>query len=121
MFEVKLTKKMGRGLFATKNIKKDTLVHRAEFIKIFDEELNNCPTLAKYAFAYNKKYSMLVLGHGSLFNHSDSPNIESWITKYDGREVMDFYATKNIKKGEQLFIYYGGEEYAYYDLIKNKS
>lgn len=118
MIKVLQTKTMGRGIFATQDIPKDTSIHVAEFIKVLDKEVNNCPTFAKYVFTYTKKYSILCLGVGSLFNHADKPNVGAWITKLQGREVMEFFTDRDIKAGEQLFISYGGKEYAFYHLLK---
>lgn len=121
MIEVKKTKTMGRGVFATQDIPANTTIHLADYIKVPEEEVNNTPTFAKYVFQYSKKYSALSLGVGSLFNHSDNPNAEVCFSKVGEREVMEFYSVKDIKAGEQIFISYGGEDYAYYHLLKKKS
>lgn len=118
MVEVKSTKKMGRGVYATQYIKAGTKVHTAEFIKLKDSELPMNGVLAKYAFTYSKKYSVIALGVGSLFNHSNMPTVEAYFAEHDGREVMEYWSTADIKAGEQLFISYGGEEYAFYNLLK---
>jgi SET domain-containing protein len=118
MLEVKTTKAMGRGIFATEDIKASTKIHEAYFIKAKDEEVNLCQTFAKYVFAYNKKYSVLCLGLGSLFNHSNNPSVEVYFDKNENGEIMEFWTTKDVKAGEQLFISYGGEEYAFSHLLK---
>lgn len=121
MIEVKKTKTMGRGVFATQDITANATIHQADFIKVPEEEVNKTPTFAKYVFQYSKKYSVLCLGVGSLFNHSNEPNAEVCFSKIGDREVMEFYAIKDIKAGEQIFISYGGEDYAFYHLLKKKS
>lgn len=120
MIEVKNTKKMGRGLFATQNIKASTKVHDAYFIKAKDEDVNLCPEFAKYVFGYNKKYSVICLGLGSLFNHSDDPSVEAFFSKNENGEIMEFWSTRDIVKGEELFISYGGENYAFAHLLKKE-
>jgi hypothetical protein len=120
MLEVKVTKKMGRGLFAKLNIKANTKVHEAYFIRTKDEELNLCPDLAKYAFKYSNKYSVICLGVGSLFNHSENPSVEAYFNKNKNGEIMEFWSTRDIKSGEEVFISYGGEEYAFAHLLKKE-
>ena len=120
MIEVKNTKKMGRGLFATENISANTKVHEAYFIKAKDEDVNLCPEFAKYVFGYNKKYSVICLGLGSLFNHSDEPSVEAFFAKNDNGEIMEFWSKRDIKKGEELFISYGGDNYAFAHLLKKE-
>lgn len=118
MIEVKVTKKMGRGLFATQDIPAEVTIHTADFIKVKDADVDKCPDIAKYVFGYTKKYSVLCLGLGSLFNHSDEPNVDVYFGEKDGREIMNFVSIRPIELGEQLFISYGGEEYAFYHLLK---
>jgi len=118
MLEVKVTKTMGRGLFATQDIPANATVHVADFIKVKDVEVDKCPDIARYVFGYTKKYSALCLGLGSLFNHSDEPNVDVYFDNKDGREVMEFISLRPIKIGEQLFISYGGEDYAFAHLLK---
>lgn len=118
MIEVKTTKKMGRGVFATEDIKADTKVHEAYFIKAKEEDVDLCPDLAKYVFSYNKKYSVLCLGLGSLFNHSSKPSVDVYFNKNENGEIMEFWTTRDVKAGEELFISYGGEEYAFSHLLK---
>ncbi len=120
MIDVKNTKKMGRGLFATQNIKANTKVHEAYFIKAKDEDINLCPEVAKYVFGYSKKYSVICLGLGSLFNHSDEPSVEAFFSKNENGEIMEFWSNRDIKKGEELFISYGGDNYAFAHLLKKE-
>lgn len=120
MLEVKVTKKMGRGVFATKNIKSGTKIMYNEFLKIKDAELDNCPKVGSYAFRFSDKYSIICLGIGSLFNHSDNPSVAAHFGEKDGRGVMEFWTLRDVKSGEELFLSYGGEEYAFKHLLKKK-
>ncbi|HLP12183.1 MAG TPA: SET domain-containing protein-lysine N-methyltransferase [Flavobacteriales bacterium] len=120
ILEVRETKKEGRGVFALKKIKKGTVIHRAEFIKVNDDDIDHCPDVAIYAFTYTKKYSALCLGIGALINHRPNPNTEVSFVKTKGRELMEFETIKDIAKGEQVFISYGGEEYGYKQLLTVK-
>lgn len=98
---------MGRGLFATEAIKEGALVHTAEVLKIPVSETEGDCVLSRYVFGYDKKYAIFALGHGSLFNHSDAPNVEAVIDYVGKRPVMTYYALKEIKMGSELFIDYG--------------
>ncbi len=118
LIKVKMTQKMGRGLFATVPIVPGQLIHRSETIKVLDKEVDKCPTLAAYVFMYNAKYSLMALGHGALFNHSNNPNVLFYVTKFEERIVIEFVACKEIAPDEELFIYYGGEEYAFAHKLK---
>jgi len=118
MIKVKMTPKMGRGLFAAVSINKGQIIHRAEIIKVLDSEVDKCPALAAYVFMYNKKYSAMALGYGALFNHSKEPNVDYYFTKFENRQVLEFVATRDIAPEEELFIFYGGEDYAFAHKLK---
>jgi SET domain-containing protein len=46
------------------------------------------------------------LGDGEIFNHNDDANVLYNLIEWNGRKIMQFQASKDIKKGEQLFIDY---------------
>jgi SET domain-containing protein len=107
--KMKVTKKMGRGMFATQSIKKGEYIHYAEIVTLKWSEMKNIKTLNQYTFYYDQKYVALALGYGSLFNHSFNNNLKTWMVEKGNRWVIAFQATRPIKKGEQLFIYYGDD------------
>ena len=112
MIRIKNTKDMGRGLFASENVKKCTLINISELLKISIGEVSKCPTIERYVFSFDNKYSVMALGLGSLFNHSsDNYNVEAWHSYKDNRPVMEFRTTKEVKKGQQFFIDYGKNYY----------
>ena len=99
----------GRGIFATQDIKKDEVVEICPFVEIDSEEVGG--TLASYVFFFGdkKQKSGLMLGYGSLYNHSKSPNAKIEINETD--RFVRFIAIKDIKKGEEItFDYYNGKE-----------
>jgi SET domain-containing protein len=120
LLEVRKTKREGRGVFALKKIKKGTVIHRAEFLKVNDDDIDHCHDIAIYAFTYTKKYSAICLGIGSLINHRLEPNAEVSFVKYKNHEMMEFETIRDIAKGEQVFISYGGDEYGYKQLLTVK-
>lgn len=97
---VKDTETMGRGVFTTKLIPKDTtiLVH-AIILSSSDKGFD------RFTYHYDNHQSAIALGIGTLINHSTDPNCEAILD--DDTKTMEFKAIKNIKKGEQLFVDYG--------------
>jgi hypothetical protein len=45
------------------------------------------------------------MGLGSFSNHSDIPNTDLKLSK--DKNYASFYALKDIKKGEEIFVNYG--------------
>ena len=103
----------GRGLFATRDIPKFTLIHTAPCIHIPIAEYENhlkFTELEHYVFhCASTGGKMVALGHGSLFNHdSKKPNVDYII---DSNLCCIRYRTlyKEIKSGEELCISYGAK------------
>ena len=48
---------------------------------------------------------LLCLGLGSLFNHSNPPNLDYRVD--EDNLIIKFYAAKDIDKDEELTIFYG--------------
>ncbi|MBA2174157.1 SET domain-containing protein-lysine N-methyltransferase [Halobacillus locisalis] len=100
---------LARGVFATRDIKKDELIHEAPVIPYPNEEHEHIEKtmIADYAFEYGENHSAFVLGYGMMFNHSFKPNAYYEISFE--KHTFDFYAYRDIKKDEQIFINYNGE------------
>ncbi|EKN67589.1 nuclear protein SET [Neobacillus bataviensis LMG 21833] len=107
MFEVKECK-YGKGIFATRDIKKGELIHEAPVIIAPRTEykyLKNTMFM-DYVFWWGKdnKDCALALGYGSLFNHSYKPNA---LYKHDfERKTINFFAHTPIEAGEEILINY---------------
>lgn len=122
---VKNTKKYGRGLYANRKFKKGEIIEVSPVVVIdkYDTPTIGTTFLNLYIFYWTKICSAIALGYGSLFNHSKKSNVNyypNFVTK-----EMIFKATKNIERGQQLFIDYGydpneekknTEEYRNYDV-----
>lgn len=98
-----------RGVFATRNIAKGELIHEAPVVPYPNSEHVHIEktVLYDYVFEYGINHSAIVLGYGSLFNHSYTPN-----ATYDinfSKHTFDFFAYKDIKAGEEILINYNGE------------
>jgi hypothetical protein len=57
-----------------------------------------------YIFELDDDYSLIAFGYCSMYNHVDDNNAE-WEILNDNQLVIK--ASKNIKKGEEIFINYG--------------
>ncbi|MEI4771859.1 SET domain-containing protein [Psychrobacillus sp. FJAT-51614] len=107
-FCIKDTGKYGKGLFATRDIKKDELIEVSPVLISPKKEWKYLKKtiLFHYCFYWGKNDTAIVLGYGALFNHSYSPNV-----MYDNNMenlTIDFYALVDIKQGEELTINYNG-------------
>lgn len=105
---MKMTKKYGRGLYATKNIKKGTIITICEILPldIFSTKTLQKTDLKSYVFKFDKYRDCIVLGDGEIFNHNDNANVSYKLIQKGPRKVMRFKAITNIKKGQQLFTNY---------------
>ncbi|WZN61727.1 SET domain-containing protein [Chloropicon roscoffensis] len=100
---------VGRGVFALKRLAKSTLVEVAHCIwvpKAEYEDKVSKTVFEHYVFNCKKRGgAMLCLGLGSLFNHSDPPNLDYRID--EDKLLIRFYASRTIEAGEELTIFYG--------------
>lgn len=114
MIEVRTSKvsdgELNRGVFATRDIQKGELIHEAPVLPYSNKEDVHIEKtlLADYAFEYGINHSAILLGYGMLFNHSYTPNATYEINFPN--HTFDFYAYKDIKAGEEIFINYNGDE-----------
>src|SRR5688572_26907975 len=113
MIEIKISKfskgEFKRGVFATRNIQKGELIHEAPVIPYPNEDHDfiEKTILSDYVFEYGANHTAILLGYGSLFNHSYQPN-----ATYDinfNNHTFDFYAYTDIKAGDEILINYNGD------------
>ncbi|OPA76849.1 SET domain-containing protein-lysine N-methyltransferase [Paenibacillus selenitireducens] len=113
MIEIKTSKlsdgEFNRGVFATCDIPKGALIHEAPVIPYpnEDHEFIEKTILDDYVYEYGVNHSAVLLGYGSLFNHSYTPNAVYDIN-FD-QHTFDFYAHTDIKAGEEILINYNGD------------
>lgn len=100
---------LGRGVVAISTIKKGCLFHIADLIELnkSDSLLLQDTLLANYVYDLGRGKTGLALGFGSLFNHSEIPNVSYAVVKENKRKVIIYCSLKQIKAGDQLFIDYG--------------
>jgi SET domain-containing protein len=106
--EVRRNGKKGRGVFARERISKGSVFERAPVIVIPAVEIDENPydtVLTRYCFQWGRNSVALVLGYGSLYNHSYRPN--AYYRDLRSR-VKEFVALVDIEPGEEITINYNG-------------
>jgi len=96
----------GRGVYAKKSFIKGETIEIAPFI---------CDTtfsFQDYVFqSHLPDYkSILVLGYGSMYNHTNRPNVKYKLASIENdntKMFMIYYANRNIDENEELTINYG--------------
>jgi uncharacterized protein len=98
----------GRGVFAKTDIKKDEIIERCPVIEIPEGDLAqvNESILVTYFYSFGKsrKRLVIVLGFGSIYNHSYIPNAV-YKEQYKER-LVDFVSLRDIKKDEEIMVNY---------------
>jgi len=101
----------GRGVFAKEAIKKGETIERCPTIEIplYEQEIINQTMLVSYIYYLGESKDMLtiVLGFGSIYNHSYTPNAIYDPLSDDG--LVQFIAEKDIKKDEEICVNYNQE------------
>ena len=95
-----------RGIIATENIKKNTIIEICPLIliNIEHEDYLEKTNLRHYYFEYSDNYHAIVLGYLGLVNHSFEPNC---ILIYNFKDkTIGLKSIKKIKKGEELTYEY---------------
>lgn len=114
MIEIKMSMisdgEYNRGVFATQDITKGTLLHQAPVLAYPNEQHEHIEKtlLADYCFEYGIGRTAILLGYGMLFNHSYTPNA-TYEINFDN-ETFDFFAYTDIQAGEEILINYNGDE-----------
>lgn len=92
----------GYGVFATKDIPKNTIIE--ECYCLFSDEGD--PSLVNYYFGveHTKKYA-IPTGFGFIYNHSLAPNATYYID--EAKKIMVITSNKVIQAHEEIFISYG--------------
>ena len=103
----------GWGVFAKQDIKSGELIEECPVLTLPILKGDVTPLLIDYRFNWPQgiewEEQVIALGYGSLYNHSNTPNA-IWISS-DARKCFIFYATRDIKEGEEIFVWYGDENY----------
>lgn len=98
-----------RGMIASCDIKKGAIIEKCPIVllpksdlpALFSTKLNN------YYFDWTVDTRAVVLGYGSVINHSFSPNADY---RYDYKnKFMIYFAISDIQAGDEVLINYNGD------------
>lgn len=107
---VRRTPRKGLGVFALKSFKVGEIIESAPVL-IFDTKGRKNlekTILSHYIYPWRStRGAALVLGYGSIYNHSYNPNAD-WRQNFKSK-TMVYRAEKPIKKGEEILVNYNGE------------
>lgn len=96
----------GRGLYARRNLRRGALIEVSPVIVINRNDVGDDEMLSNYVFEWSRGKRAVALGMGSLFNHSSTvPN--AWWEVVRDKKVLRFYAAKDIREGDEIFVNYG--------------
>ena len=112
--EIKTSPGKGLGCFAIEDIYEGEIIEECHVLEIPGDSIQHDLTLFKeYRFNYpaEEKWNTQVIpfGYGCIYNHSDNPNI-FW-RQHPRYKAFQFVAKRDIKKGEELCSFYGGDDY----------
>lgn len=100
-----------RGVFTAEPIPKDSLIEICSIIEIPASQLTIIKETILYNYYFdwhkNGKDAAIVLGYGSLYNHSYQPNTE-YILNYKN-DSIEIFALRDIVAGEELTFNYNGD------------
>lgn len=108
--EVRNTNKKGRGVFALRNFREGEIVESCPVINVTPKERKNLEKTILNYYIYpwrSTRSGSLVLGYGSIYNHSFDPNAD-WKQNFK-TNMMVYRALRPIKKGEEVTVNYNGE------------
>jgi uncharacterized protein len=105
------TSSMGRGVFTSEDLKKDTIIEISPVIVLSreDRKLLDQTLLHDYIFEWGEKKNQccMALGYVPLYNHSYKSNCE-YEMDFD-EALITIKTVRHIKAGEELFINYNGD------------
>ncbi|KAK7469099.1 tRNA-specific adenosine deaminase subunit tad3 [Stygiomarasmius scandens] len=105
---IQCTEGKGRGVYASRYIPRKTIVEISPvlfFTKQEYEEHGKHTVLDHYTFNWKDGRMALALGLGSLFNHSNTPNVS--FTLDPQTDSIKYETVREIDPGEELCIFYG--------------
>jgi len=103
----------GLGVFSTSKIQLGEIFEICPVLDIGMVKGETSPFLMDYRFNWPQgehwEKQVVGLGFASLYNHSETPNA-AWRSNLDNN-TFEFYSTKEILPGEEIFVWYGGDNY----------
>ena len=110
--EVRRIRGKGRGVFATRGFLKGEVIERCPVIPLTEKEWKRIgkTRLGDYVYDWTPdgEGCALILGLGSLYNHSYRPNARNHNEVRLG--FMEFLADRTIRAGEEITVNYNDED-----------
>lgn len=101
----------GRGVFTSSDIGEGTLLEICPVIVIPEKDVKTIHNTALHDYYYywgeEEKEACIVLGFGSMYNHSSTPNAQC-ISDYDNKS-FNYYTLREIRAGEEVTVNYNGD------------
>ncbi|HEY1935372.1 MAG TPA: SET domain-containing protein [Acetobacteraceae bacterium] len=98
----------GRGVFAARRFEPGETIEVCPVIALSEADARKLDDtrLNEYYFGWGDdgKQAGIVLGYGSVYNHSPSPNAQH--RKNAADDTMSVIALREIAAGEEIFIHY---------------
>lgn len=110
--EVRKSDIHGWGVFAKEDINQGEILEENCFLIIPLHKNESSSLFIDYRYNFpriNSEYQVIPFGFSCLYNHSNEPNAIWETDEYNN--IFIFTSIKNIKKDEEIFVYYGGENY----------
>lgn len=96
----------GYGVFAEQDIAANTIIEECHTLV----SESDVPCFDRYYFKAEEKRA-IALGNGSIYNHSNQANAYcEWDNEF---QLVTITSEKDIKKGEEICIYYGDHYFSY--------
>jgi len=104
----------GKGAFAKKDIKKDTVIDIANVVLISNKEYKKIKKTQLYNYCYIWEdpchkpafKNAITLSVSQFINHSYDPNLQ-YLYDYKNKAI-EYLAIQDIKKGDELTVNYNG-------------
>lgn len=97
----------GRGVFSETTYNPGDVIERCPIILTPRKEIRDGEVLDNYVFPWGKEQAAVVLGFGSLYNHSYHSNAR-YVRDWD-EPAMCFVAVRPIQPGDEILINYNGD------------
>jgi len=109
-----ISEKKGNGLFAKKDIKKNTIIDVAHIIPIPNKDYKKIRKTILYHYCYiwedpkclPEFKNAISLSISQFINHSFNPNVK-YLYDYDDNTI-EFITIRDILKGEEIVVNYNG-------------
>lgn len=101
----------GRGVFTSSTLEEGSLLEICPVIIIPEKDLETLHQTVLHDYYYywgvEEKEGCIVLGFGSVYNHSSNPNAEC-VPDYENKS-FNYFTLRNIEEGEEITVNYNGD------------